>query len=122
MCNLIEFENGNYIADIKQKYIRNICDCAKDFDNISRIVLFGSATQTRCTEQSDIDIAVFGKKSQNAYLKSKEFKQFQRKLFSFDNTFTQDYDVLYFCDGVEYKDAIMNDINNGAEIYRRVQA
>ena len=119
MCNLIEFDNGNYVADIKKKYIQNICDSAKDFENISRIVLFGSALQTRCTEKSDIDIAVFGKKSRNAYLKSKEFKQFQRKLFAFDDTFSQDYDVLYFCNDVEYNDAIMRDIKNGAEIYRR---
>lgn len=122
MCNLIEFDSGKYVADIKHRYIRNIVDCAKDYKNISRIVLFGSATQTRCTESSDIDIAIFGKKSRNDYLKSSEFKKFQRTLFSFGGDFSQDYDILYFCDGKSYSDGIINDINNGTEIYRRVEA
>lgn len=119
MCRLIPFSDKSYVADIKHKYIENIVAQAKDCKNISRIVLFGSALETRCTERSDIDIAVFGKKKQNEYLRSKEFKDFQHRLFAFGNDFKQDYDILYFCDGVEYKDAILNDINNGAEIYRR---
>ncbi len=119
MCTLIELDNGSFVADIKKKYIQNICESARNFENITRIVLFGSALQTRCTEESDIDIAVFGKKSRSEYLKSKEFKQFQRKLFAFDDTFSQDYDVLYFCNDVVYNDSIMRDIYNGAEIYRR---
>lgn len=119
MCNLIEFGNGKYVADIKQKYIINIAQQAKKCSNISRIVLFGSALETRCTERSDIDIAVFGKKRQAAYLRSKEFKQFQRDLFSFGGDYTQDYDILYFCDDVESDDAILEHIHNGTEIYRR---
>ena len=110
MCKLIKFSDGCYVADIKKKYILNICDSAKDFENISRIVLFGSALQTRCTNKSDIDIAVFGKKGQNAYLRSKEFKQFQRRLFALDNTVSQDYDVLYFCDNIECDNDIMRSI------------
>ena len=35
------------------------------------------------------------------------------------NEINQDYDILYFCDGEEYDDIILNDINHGAEIYRR---
>lgn len=120
MCKLIKFSDGCYVADIKKKYIQNICDSAKDFENISRIVLFGSALQTRCTNKSDIDIAVFGKEGQNAYLRSKEFKQFQRRLFALDNTFSQDYDVLYFCDNIECDNDIMRSIKRGIEIYRRV--
>ncbi len=118
MCSLIKLENGGYVADIKQKYIANIAAAAKDSQNINRIVLFGSATQTRCTDASDIDIAVFGSKKSSEYLRSKEFKEFQRKLFSFDD-FTQDYDILYFTDNLPYSDPIMRDIVNGTEIYRR---
>lgn len=118
MCSLIEFGNGGFVADIKHRYVVNIANAAKDCKNISRIVLFGSATQTRCTESSDIDIAVFGRKKQNEYLRSGEFKTFQRKLFSFGNS-SQDYDILYFCDGKDYSDPIIQDINNGTEIFRR---
>lgn len=119
MCELIEFDNGQYVADIKYKYIRNIAEAAKECKNISRIVLFGSAAKTVCTNQSDIDIAVFGKQTKNEYLKSDEFKKFHRKLFSFGGDFSQDYDIIYFCDGIEYSDRIFTDIKNGAEIYRR---
>lgn len=58
-----KIDNGNYVADMKHKYIVNIADQAKQCSNISRIVLFGSALETRCTEKSDIDIAVFGEES-----------------------------------------------------------
>ena len=51
-----------------------------------------------------------------------KLKDFQRSLFVFGNSFEQDYDILYFCDGVEYTDAIIDDIENGAEIYRRKTA
>ena len=118
MCSLVEIENGGYVADIKHKYIINIADAAKDCKNISRIMLFGSATQTRCTESSDIDIAVFGRKKRNEYLRSGEFKSFQRKLFSFGDV-SQNYDILYFCDEKTGDDPIMRDIDSGTEIFRR---
>ena len=121
MCKLIEFKQGSYVADIKHKYIVNIARQAQACRNISRIVLFGSALETRCTEQSDIDIAVFGKKNQNDYLHSKEFKDFQRALFTFGDDFRQDYDILYFCDQKEYADPILKDIKKGTEIYRRAE-
>ena len=121
MCSLIEYADGKYVADIKKKYIDNIAQQAKKCSNISRIVLFGSALETRCTERSDIDIAVFGKKKQNAYLRSKEFKQFQKGLFLFGGDFLQDYDILYFCDDVDSGDAILEHIRKGTEIYRRAQ-
>ena len=118
MCRLVKV-NDNYIADIKKKYILNIAEQAKKCSNIHRIVLFGSALEERCTDRSDIDIAVFGKKSQSEYLRSKEFKDFQRQLFAFEGDFTQDYDILYFCEDKPANDPILAHINQGAEIYRR---
>ena len=76
-----------------------------------------SSLETRCTDRSDIDIAVFGDQTKNRYLQSKEFKEFHRGLFQFD--MNQDYDILYFTDGREYTDRIMSDISEGIEIYRR---
>lgn len=118
MCKLVEIAKGKFVAEIKHKYIENIIKQAANCGNISRIMLFGSTTEERCKESSDIDIAVFGKEPKTKYLKSKEFKAFHRALFLFDNL-VQDYDILYFRDGVSYDDAIVKDIENGVEIYRR---
>ena len=119
MCALIELADGKYVAEIKHKYIENIIKQAASCKNIKRIMLFGSALEERCRESSDIDIAVFGDYPKGKYLKSKEFRDFQRALFLYGDAFGQDYDILYFRDGVEYDDAIIKDIENGAEIYRR---
>ena len=117
MCQMADIGDGRLVADIKKSYILNIAEQAKRCDNISRVVLFGSALDTRCTEQSDIDIAVFGKRPQTEYLRSREFKEFQHRLFAF--SFAQDYDILYFCDSADNQSAIMGDILKGTEIYRR---
>ena len=118
MCELVQIENGGFVADIKHPYIVNIAEAAKQCGNIDRIVLFGSATQTRCTDASDIDIAVFGSSPPAEYLRSKEYKAFQRRLFSFDN-YGQDYDILYFSGSTHDNVPIMGDIAKGTEIYRR---
>ena len=119
MCALIDWGNGGCVADIKQKYVRNIAESAKTCGNIDRIVLFGSATQARCTAASDIDIAVFGKKPVNSYLRSPEFKRFHRNVVSFENDFSQDYDILYFCVNDPADAPILRDIAHGTEVYRR---
>ena len=62
---------------------------------------------------------ILGESPKGKYLKSKEFKDFQRALFIYGDAFAQDYDILYFREGVDYDDAIIKDIENGAEIYRR---
>ena len=118
MCKLISLGDGNAVADIKYRHIQNIAKQAHECRNISRIVLFGSSLEERCTERSDIDIAVFGKKRKNKYLESKEFREFQDRVFLFD--LDQDYDILYFCEDQKHQDPIMTDINKGAEIYRRI--
>ena len=92
-------------------------EVAERTSNICRIMLFGSSIEARCTDNSDIDIAVFGNKDKGRYIDSKEFRDFKSAIFRFD--WNQDYDVLYFVDGIEYNAAIMNDINKGVEIYRR---
>lgn len=119
MCKLKALPNGKSVAEIKYSFIENIIAQAEKCKNISRIMLFGSAIEERCSDRSDIDIAVFGTQKKNKYLRSKEFKDFQRSLFMYGDAFSQDYDILYFCDGVEYTDAIIADIENGAEIFRR---
>ena len=117
MCKLVSYADGKKVADIKLKHIKNITEQAEKTKNISRIVLFGSSIEERCTDSSDIDIAVFGIKSKGSYIDSKEFRDFKSGIFCFD--LEQDYDVLYFKENADNSDGIMNDINNGIEIFRR---
>ena len=117
MCKLVQLDKDKYVADIKLHHIRNIALQAKRAKNIERIMLFGSATEERCTKTSDIDIAVFGRKTKGRYLDSKEFMAFHDALYQFD--WDQDYDVLYFQEGTHKDDSIMLDISQGVEIYRR---
>lgn len=120
MCKMIHFKDGKYIADIKYKYIQNIVKQAEQCKHINRIMLFGSSLEERCTDKSDIDIAVFGDKTREKYLVSKEFKDFHRRVFRYD--MDQEYDILYFVDGKKYDGMIMQNIHNGLEIYRRAGA
>lgn len=117
MCKMIPYKGGKCVADIKFNHIKNISEQAGKTKHIYRIVLFGSSVEERCTENSDIDIAVFGDKPKGSYIDSKEFKNFKNSLFRFD--WDQDYDVLYFKENDHYRDAIMSDINQGVEIFRR---
>lgn len=119
MCKLVQFAQGKYVADIKYDYIVNIAKLAAECKNIRRIMLFGSATEERCKKESDIDIAVFGEMSKPKYLRSKEHDKFHAGIILYGGNFEQDYDILYFSDQKESDDAIMADIANGVEIYRR---
>lgn len=117
MCKLVQFDKDKYVADIKLRHIHNIAEQAKKAGNIERIMLFGSATEERCTEMSDIDIAVFGKKTKGSYIDSGEFKAFKNAVFQYD--WNQDYDMLYFQENSQRNDTIMTDITRGVEIFRR---
>ena len=117
MCKMVPLKDGRCVAEIKLNHIINICNQAKACPNVSKIVLFGSALEERCTEKSDIDIAVFGDAPKGRYLNSKEFRDFRGRIFQYD--LNQDYDVLYFEDKKRHADRIMDDINKGIELYRR---
>ena len=113
MCKVTEMVLDNRIvnvADIKQKYINNIVDSAKKCSFIDKIILFGSSIDERCTEDSDIDLAIFGNQTKYKWLNSKEYRQFAEDLYSFDD-FSQSYDLLYFKTGNTYSGLIINDIN-----------
>lgn len=120
LCKLVPYKDGQYVAEIKLKHIKNVSAQAEKCKNISRIMLFGSSVEERCTDRSDIDIAVFGKIPKAKYLVSSEFRKFQDQLFLYD--LNQDYDILYFREGQDYTDPIMADIKRGTEIYRRGEA
>jgi len=117
MCKLVQWRGNQYVADIKYNHILNITKQAEKCKNIERIMLFGSSLEERCTERSDIDIAVFGKQKKGKYLISSEYKNFLHNIFIYD--MDQDYDIIYFEDGKNNEDRIMIDINKGVELYRR---
>lgn len=121
MCKVKEMRINNrtiHVADIKQKYISNIIDAAQKCVFIDKIILFGSSLEERCTDDSDIDLAIFGSKTKYKCLNSKEYRRFAEDLYSFDD-FKQSYDLLYFKTGKEYGGFIVEDIKNGEVIYDR---
>lgn len=118
MCQLRKIADDVYVAEIKYDYIVNVIQQAKKCKNISRIILFGSSQEERCQESSDIDIAVFGKKTRNNYLQSAEFRKFSEEIFAFNNFDGQDYDILYFKDDCKMDSELMQNIAAGTEIYR----
>lgn len=104
------------VAEIKKDCIRNISEAAKSCKYIDQIILFGSALGEHCTDQSDVDIAVFGSVSKNRCLTSKEYKDFTHQLYRFDD-YSQAYDILYFKTGTNSDSGIRREIEKGAVIY-----
>ena len=124
MCKVIPISIGSRqicVAEIKQKYIRNIIDAASQCDLIDHVVLFGSSLQERCREKSDIDIAVFGNQPRSRALTSRKYERFARQLYAFDN-YAQAYDILYFRSGSDDSSPILHEISRGEELYVRKES
>ena len=120
MCKLITKkvqDRDIKVADIKSDYIDNIVSSASLCNQINRIILFGSAIEERCTERSDIDIAVFGSQTKSKMFASKGYKDFVQSVVSYGGA--QDYDILYFDDRKEHAGSIMSDIQYGEVLYAR---
>ena len=120
MCNLTELKIGERsicVADIKKSCIENIISSIHLCSAIDKVVLFGSATQTDCTDSSDVDIAIFGKKSKTKMFSSKGYRNFVNSVVSF--SYLQDYDLLYFDSTKKNKSVILEDINNGVVLFER---
>ena len=121
MCKVVDVKIGNRqvkVADIKSKYLTNIADSAKACPLIDKVILFGSSIEDRCTEESDIDIAVFGNQPKGKALTSKQFMRFADRLSEYDD-FLQRYDILYFKTGKKDDSAILAEINRGEVLYVR---
>lgn len=121
MCKLTNIKIADRqirVADIKKKYIPNIISSAAACDYIDKVVLFGSSISEDCTEESDIDIAVFGNQPKAKCLRSASYLRFVSNLSTFDNL-SQRYDILYFKSGKKDRSFIMNEINKGVVLYAR---
>ncbi|MBQ3794981.1 MAG: nucleotidyltransferase domain-containing protein [Butyrivibrio sp.] len=122
MCKVKELvidDKKFYIADIKHKYMNNIVDAARKCNLVDKVILFGSCLEERCTDTSDIDIAVFGSKTKYKTYHSKSYENFLKQIYGFD--LEQDYDVLYFQTGEDNPQTIFQNILNGATIYAKNQ-
>lgn len=106
------------VAEIKSKYIANIVDAAAKSKGIEKVILFGSSVNGNCTEESDMDLAVFGSLSKTKYLTSGDFKRFYDQLILFDD-FRQTYDVLYFNSKAVHDSPIMRQIQEGEVLYEQ---
>lgn len=119
MCKVTEMKIGDRtirVAEIKQQYISNIVNAARNCDYIDRVILFGSSLEERCTDLSDIDLAVFGNVAKGKCLTSKKYERFLKQVYSY-NDFQQAYDILYFKSGKKCQSPIIEDINRGEVIY-----
>lgn len=120
MCQLVSLDvNGKTInvASLKIEYIKNIIDNISRCNLIDKVVLFGSSLEERCTENSDIDIAIFGKETKNQMFKTKSYIDYVKSITSFGEI--QDYDILYFYSSKENNSSIMKDIEQGAILFER---
>lgn len=125
MCKLMSIQsntgNNVEVADIKAGVIKKILEIASICPKIDYIYIFGSSVEERCTEKSDIDIAIVSNVIRSKLFRSKDYRDFILKLYSINTE--QDYDILQFNSIKtiqESKDAVCSDIlTKGKLIYRR---
>ncbi len=125
MCKLVKV-NGNaagtiYVADIKAGIISQIAEIAGLCPKIDCIYLFGSCLETRCTDDSDIDLAIVANIGVSKLVNNRGFRQFKERLYHIDAN--QDYDFLYFKSVDQMKnspDFVCRDIiDKGKVIYEK---
>lgn len=56
LYGVIKMRNISGIADIKRNMIDKICDLAEKSEIVRRVIVFGSAADGTCTDESDVDI------------------------------------------------------------------
>lgn len=128
MCNLVNIDT-NYntqvrVAEIKIKSIQNIIAAASKCAHIQEIILFGSALEERCTDESDIDIVVISSVARSRLYRLKTYAEFLTSLHQ-DDDYIQQYDVICVNGRdqlLKNKDKVKlydNVIKHGQTIYKR---
>ncbi len=126
MCEMAVLKTNTgtqiHVADIKKTIIERIILIASVCKEIDYIILFGSSLENKCTERSDIDIAIISNTSRSKFLRSKSYSRFTTALYNIDEE--QCYDILQFNSMEDLKkksSPVCRDIvNKGKIIYRRV--
>ena len=98
MCKLVKITNslGEQIevAEIKADTIKKIIKTVKICDKIDYIYLFGSSVEERCTDESDIDLAIISNVSASKLCNRSSYREFKERLYAIDTD--QEYDRLQF--------------------------
>lgn len=98
MCKLVTIQSNTgesiRVADIKKHYIQNIIFNAPKCKSIDAIILFGSALEERCTENSVIVIVIISKYTLNKLCSIKSYSDFMKSIYELN--LSQEYDKLYF--------------------------
>lgn len=97
MCKMVpvktNFNTEIQVADIKKDVIENIIEAAKVCTRICQIILFGSALESRCVENSDIDMLVVSDTTRSKLYRDKGYREFLKRLHKKDG-YEQMYDVI----------------------------
>lgn len=112
-----------FAAEGKAAHIENIIEAAPLCSSIMEIILFGSSLEERCTNVSDIDLAIISRKPLHSLCKMKSFSAFMDKLYQYD--MNQEYDRLFFRSADEIKEKAASEricreiFQKGKTIYRK---
>lgn len=123
MCRLeaLSTDKQIQVADIKKPIIENIVIIASICKEIDYVILFGSSLEDKCTEQSDIDLAIISNVTRSKFLRSNSYDRFTTALYNIDDE--QTYDILQFnsMEDLERRDSLVckDIVNKGKIIYRR---
>ena len=97
MCQMVSvktnFNTEIQVADIKKDVIENIIEAASACTRICQIILFGSALESRCEENSDVDMLVVSDITRSKLYKDKGYQEFLKRLHKIDG-YEQMYDVI----------------------------
>lgn len=97
MCQMVSiktnFDTEIQVADIKKDVIENIIKAASVCTKICQIILFGSAIENRCQEDSDVDMLVVSDITRSRLYKDKGYQEFLKRLHEKDE-YEQRYDVI----------------------------
>ncbi len=130
MCQLIpvktNFNTEIEVADIKKDVIENIIEAAGACTRICRIIVFGSVIESRCTEDSDIDMLVISDTSRSRLYKDKSYREFLKRRHDRED-YEQMYDVICvhgMYELYQYQDTVSlvrNVIDCGKTLCRRME-
>lgn len=98
MCKLVKIRNSLgeeiEVAEMKADTIIQIIKIAKICDKIDYIYLFGSSVEERCTDESDIDLAIISNVTASKLYSRSSYRKFKERLYAIDRD--QEYDRLQF--------------------------
>ena len=97
MCRMVNiktnFDTEIEVADIKKDVVENIIKAADACIPICQIILFGSVLDSRCREDSDVDLLIVSDTVRSKLYRDKRYQEFLKRLHDKDD-YEQMYDVI----------------------------